>query len=309
MKPEAGESYSFPAFLQELTDAGSLFLEADLTDDSVTAADGRHLQNQSYSDLCRQILSVILTDGNRRAIERKLSLSSLKKEAALKDCTVQGCFEAAGHAWIQVCISLRRADAESHLQAFIMMQDVTAEVNRQSRDRHLLELDCLTGLYQRGPAEKKINDLLAKSSHGCAFIMTDLDDLKKTNDRFGHCRGDQALKAVAAAMRCSFRRQDVLARLGGDEFIAFLPGDFSISGLSSRISAFLENVQQEVCGTCLMHAVHCSAGCVISSGDETFQKLYEKADQALYQAKSKDKGAWSFYVPNPEEKIHLCRSA
>jgi diguanylate cyclase (GGDEF)-like protein len=51
------------------------------------------------------------------------------------------------------------------------------------------------------------------------IAMIDLDDLKQLNDAHGHAAGDQALVAVAAALRGNCRPTAVIGRAGGEEFV------------------------------------------------------------------------------------------
>ena len=54
--------------------------------------------------------------------------------------------------------------------------------------------------------------------------MFDVNDLKKTNDHFGHAAGDQLLVSIAEAVRGVLQEGDVLCRLSGDEFLALMRG-------------------------------------------------------------------------------------
>ena len=54
--------------------------------------------------------------------------------------------------------------------------------------------------------------------------MFDVNDLKMTNDHFGHAAGDQLLVSIAEAVRGVLQEGDVLCRLSGDEFLALMRG-------------------------------------------------------------------------------------
>jgi len=56
-----------------------------------------------------------------------------------------------------------------------------------------------------------------------ALLMLDIDHFKRYNDEFGHLVGDATLKEVAALLRDSLRKVDIVARYGGEEFVAVLP--------------------------------------------------------------------------------------
>jgi len=51
----------------------------------------------------------------------------------------------------------------------------------------------------------------------------DIDRFKSINDTYGHPRGDDALRAVAAALCQAVRTSDVVGRYGGDEFAILAP--------------------------------------------------------------------------------------
>ena len=68
-------------------------------------------------------------------------------------------------------------------------------------------------------------EILHLQRRGCPFSIAylDLDNFKEVNDRYGHKKGDELLKAVVSCLAQSLRRSDVVARVGGDEFTIFLP--------------------------------------------------------------------------------------
>jgi diguanylate cyclase (GGDEF)-like protein/PAS domain S-box-containing protein len=81
--------------------------------------------------------------------------------------------------------------------------------------------DDLTGLNNRrgfftlGQQQMKIAKRLRK---GIFLLYIDVDQLKKTNDTYGHPVGDRVLTSVAAMLRETLRESDIMARIGGDEF-------------------------------------------------------------------------------------------
>src|SRR3989344_7749780 len=54
-------------------------------------------------------------------------------------------------------------------------------------------------------------------------MMIDVDHFKVINDAYGHQKGDQIIRRVAAALKKSIRQVDVIGRYGGDEFFIILP--------------------------------------------------------------------------------------
>jgi two-component system cell cycle response regulator len=98
-------------------------------------------------------------------------------------------------------------------------------VSRSVRLRRLSSYDGLTQLHNRAYFEERlIEELLRASRYGRALSVAilDVDGFKQFNDTFGHPAGDAALRALAAALRRSARRSDIVARYGGEEFVIIL---------------------------------------------------------------------------------------
>jgi diguanylate cyclase (GGDEF)-like protein len=98
-------------------------------------------------------------------------------------------------------------------------------VSRSVRLRRMSSYDALTQLHNRAYFEERlIEELLRASRYGRALsvAMLDVDGFKQFNDSYGHPAGDAALRTLAAALRGSARRSDVVARYGGEEFVIIL---------------------------------------------------------------------------------------
>lgn len=86
--------------------------------------------------------------------------------------------------------------------------------------------DALTGVLNRGGFDARFELELARVRRvpgPLSLLLADVDRFKQLNDRFGHPRGDEALKLVARVLRNGVREIDVVGRLGGDEFAVVLP--------------------------------------------------------------------------------------
>lgn len=121
-----------------------------------------------------------------------------------------------------------------------------------------------------------------------SVMMLDIDRFKLFNDTHGHQFGDVVLKAVARTTQKLVRGQDVAARFGGEEFCVILPG------ADGRIAlAIAERIRRAVAGLVLEYedkkvSVTISIGVASydSVRDGTAKQLVERADKALYAAKS-----------------------
>lgn len=96
-------------------------------------------------------------------------------------------------------------------------------VRRLRTDLRSSDRDSLTGLHNRRSFYNSAYELimLHRSVPGWYLVIAviDLDDFKRVNDTHGHATGDQALVAVAAALRDNCRPTAVIGRAGGEEFV------------------------------------------------------------------------------------------
>jgi len=149
--------------------------------------------------------------------------------------------------------------------------------------------DVLTGLYNRRFMQDKLEDAVKRfDRYGERFtvVLVDLDHFKRVNDQFGHKVGDQALMAFASAAGMVLRDTDVIARWGGEEFIFLLPNTTGHKALIAlaRLRQTLSNctVSPDVPSL----RVTFSAGVAVHDTAAALTRTLERADRALYEAKS-----------------------
>ncbi|MEC8429289.1 MAG: GGDEF domain-containing protein, partial [Pseudomonadota bacterium] len=111
---------------------------------------------------------------------------------------------------------------------------------------------------------------------------------KKFNDTYGHLVGDKVLRFVALMLTKMIKGRDKLARYGGEEFAIVLPEtDFAggMSLASSIVSSIAKTrlIVGEKQDT--LDPVTVSVGVACCREDDLPETLFERADQALYQAK------------------------
>ncbi|MDT7836314.1 GGDEF domain-containing protein [Aquabacterium sp. OR-4] len=160
---------------------------------------------------------------------------------------------------------------------------------------HLASHDGLTGCLNRSTTDALLAHELRRArregreSRPVSFVLMDLDHFKQVNDQHGHRTGDAVLRAFAAIIRQRLRGSDALGRTGGEEFGLVLPG---ADAEGARV--LLEAIRQAVAAAPLATdelgrpvRVTVSAGIAEAPAGTTVSadRLYGRADQALYEAK------------------------
>ncbi|SDE63028.1 GGDEF domain-containing response regulator [Rhodospira trueperi] len=154
----------------------------------------------------------------------------------------------------------------------------------------LANVDSLTGtLNRRRFMEVATRDLARDRRHNrpVSLIMMDVDHFKGINDSFGHAVGDAALSGMAAACRQVLRESDVVARMGGEEFVVLLPETPmpQASEAAERLRATIADWTVDHDGVSVQ--VTASLGVAQWGGaDESLDRLLQRADAALYLAKT-----------------------
>lgn len=176
---------------------------------------------------------------------------------------------------------------ESLFRRTLRAMGILAAQERERTLRQTAYQDCLTGLMNRWGLQSAIADI-QKEDLPLACYIFDLDDLKQVNDTLGHVQGDQLLKRFAVILRSRIRSSDVLARYGGDEFVVIM------KQMKTQENAIQKG--EEICravrgdGLVRRYEAACSGGIVLCAQREELTDMIERADQALYTAKTSQKG-------------------
>ncbi|MCV0394398.1 MAG: GGDEF domain-containing protein [Rhizobiaceae bacterium] len=154
----------------------------------------------------------------------------------------------------------------------------------------LASTDSLTGVLNRGAFAARVGALLerpagASAASAGAFLLIDADHFKAINDHHGHEHGDQALRLIAAAIRTTVRKNDLVGRLGGEEFGVFLPG-----ATYANAMAVAERIRTQIEQTPFrpddrLSRLSVSIGGASFQGGRGFDELFRIADERLYVAK------------------------
>lgn len=129
--------------------------------------------------------------------------------------------------------------------------------------------------------------------------MLDLDHFKHINDTYGHSAGDVVLQSFAQILRNAFRVGDAVGRFGGDEFVVLLV-DLPDPSTAERkaLQVMQETMKIELDGKNI--GVSVSIGIALAPHDGmTYDDLFQKADQALYNVKSQGRNGYSLCMGTP----------
>jgi len=150
--------------------------------------------------------------------------------------------------------------------------------------------DQLTGLFNFRTFEQELDRRLQESVRAgeeepLALALFDIDHFKRFNDTNGHGAGNDILAAVAREIGKHTRQSDMACRYGGEEFVLILPkcGLDGATQLADRIRSSIEACAFDTCAG--PRSATISVGCTIYRQGDDRQSLFQRADQALYQAK------------------------
>ncbi len=133
-----------------------------------------------------------------------------------------------------------------------------------------------------------------RHNYPLALVMMDIDRFKQFNDNHGHSFGDQVLLKTTSVFAKTMRESDLFARYGGDEFILALPNTTQDNAIE-----LLTRVQHELLKLELSpesdFSITISFGLTGLLKNDTLDKLLNRADIALYQAKNSGRNRIEVY--------------
>jgi diguanylate cyclase len=157
-----------------------------------------------------------------------------------------------------------------------------------NRERLRAMTDLLTQLPNREAWQERLVfefNRWQRYRHPLTVAVLDIDYFKRVNDSFGHKAGDRVLQLVAREMLERLRSTDFIARYGGEEFVVLLPETSVEDALE-----VVENLRAHI-GRLPFHfsgqpvRVTLSAGLAAFRPGDSETSVFNRADQALYEAK------------------------
>ncbi|HEY8239503.1 MAG TPA: EAL domain-containing protein, partial [Candidatus Limnocylindrales bacterium] len=141
--------------------------------------------------------------------------------------------------------------------------------------------------------------LQGRSPNRVAVLFIDLDHFKSLNDRFGHAKGDDALRVIGDRIKTIVRPGDTAGRLGGDEFAVLLEDVESTDVVSAVCERLLEGLALPIELGVASPIVGGSIGYALSGPEaSTSEALLRNADVAMYAAKAGGRGQIVAFRPD-----------
>lgn len=148
--------------------------------------------------------------------------------------------------------------------------------------------DELTQIHNRHYCMEYMNKLKDSASCDHTIVCFDLNNLKITNDTYGHAKGDILIKSAAEVISDTFSGNGIVARMGGDEFIAIIEttSPEKIAVLMEQFQVNMRNKNEEV-EDLNMSIAYGYASC--NTKEYNIEKIYQIADNRMYENKKRMK--------------------
>lgn len=175
------------------------------------------------------------------------------------------------------------------LVLFYKALQVRAQLTISKELAELSQLDTATGLYNRSRCQELLKgDQAIGDQRAPAFMVFDLNDLKKTNDKLGHRVGDELIFSFANILKTSTNVHSTppfIGRYGGDEFVVF----YEDLKTADEINIFLKEIEfltkehnENETRFQVSYAVGYSYLDHTTNEMLTARQLFDKADAAMY---------------------------
>ncbi len=177
--------------------------------------------------------------------------------------------------------------------------NIDEEVVKSQKIEQNAQRDYLTSLYNPVAVRRKIDEiaLIASEKDVHALLILDLDNFREINEAFGHMQGDELLIMVGKILKNTFPSpQNILGRLGSDEFVIYVRESGSAEDLSNCCLQLCRQIRIPRQTGNKHYYVTASIGAVIQdNGPDSFDHLYQCADNALYHQKTTGKNGFTLY--------------
>lgn len=169
--------------------------------------------------------------------------------------------------------------------------EVSDAVKNEEKLEYEAAYDALTNVRNRKGGVRFISKCIEEQKDGILFSM-DIDNFKKVNDTYGHRTGDEVLRQFAKILAGAGRQDDIAVRMGGDEFLLYFSNlqDTHIAEKKARCiqKSFADAIARQYSELRLSVSI----GAARKQEGDSFGRLYQRADEALYRAKKSGRGKY-----------------
>lgn len=258
-------------------------------------------KGEDYEAAIFRVANDMLNGETRLKYQKTFSLGHIKKlfEAGKQEVTLdyEAIWPDGKFVWMRSSLRLF-LDVNGKLKGHLYVMNIDEHKRKEIELTKKAELDLMTGIYNKETTKKKIEiaiELYSLPFTG-AFFMIDLDRFKEINDTYGHAKGDEVIKEAAEILRHVFRKEDIVGRFGGDEFGVYYIGENQPEKLAQVAEEICSQLSSILPAKASQPGTSASVGIARRMGEETFDQLYQRADEALYiRKKRQGRNGYTFY--------------
>jgi diguanylate cyclase len=169
----------------------------------------------------------------------------------------------------------------------LVKERTESELLRQRE--HFLYIDTLTNVHNRSFFNRKIKDNIDEKEYPQTIIVTDLNNLKTANDKYGHHIGDELLKLFADTLKEVCPKESLIFRMGGDEFHIILESfdEKQVKKIIGDIKKLAEKRSIILSENEIVNVSAAYGYAIRYSSEKSFNELVKIADKRMYIDKNK----------------------
>ncbi len=172
-----------------------------------------------------------------------------------------------------------------------LKEDITQSKKQAELIQYQAERDSLTGIYNRRAGLNMLESIIEAAkinNEEIVLCFIDLNNLKYTNDNFGHEKGDEMIRIFSELVKTCLRADDIFFRFGGDEFIIIFKNS-RIEITESIWSRIIEAFSEENKLNKKEYLLSASHGICKYDKDKymTVEEFIKCADAKMYEEKRK----------------------
>lgn len=187
-------------------------------------------------------------------------------------------------------------DIDDHIKALLSTKRELTNTREYAEEMaRSANKDPLTGVKNKRSYETAVTGLnsdISTNTAGFGIAVIDMNDLKLTNDTYGHERGDEAILMLCSIICRVFKRSPVY-RYGGDEFAVILKGH-DLEQIDSLVRRFRDDLkaQRNREGAEPWLKISAAIGYAVfdPAVDDDANRVFQRADKAMYEDKMRSKG-------------------